>query len=136
MSIAPVFPLREQAEGKYETLEVTDLTKVVDQNIKMILLTRKGERLTNPNFGVGLHNYLFEEYNTVQNGLSSQPPLRENIISQLARYAPEIRIDNLTINTSIDGRLLNIKIKYYVKQERLASEFDLTIGEIQSNTAI
>ena len=43
--IAPVVPLQiDENTGAYETYGPKDLTKVVDQNIKMVLLTNPGER--------------------------------------------------------------------------------------------
>mgnify|MGYP006403359249 FL=1 len=35
-------------------------TQAIKQNMKMLLLTRKGEYIWDTNFGVGLHSYLFE----------------------------------------------------------------------------
>ena len=59
-NISPVFPLEETEDGKYKIVGINDLTTAVDQNIKMVLLTRKGEKIGRPAFGVGLHDYLFD----------------------------------------------------------------------------
>ena len=68
--IAPAFPLEINAEtGNYVEYGMTDLTKVVDQNLKMVLLTSPGEKLMNVNFGVGLRKYLFENNSSIQNGI-------------------------------------------------------------------
>lgn len=59
--IAPQIPLEiDEERGKYKEYAMTDLTKVVDQNIKMVLLTSPGERIMNPNFGVGMRKYLLK----------------------------------------------------------------------------
>jgi hypothetical protein len=65
--------------GRYEIYGVSDLTSVVDQNIKMTLLTSPGERVFDSNFGVGLKRYLFENDTTIKRGGGNLPPLRENI---------------------------------------------------------
>ena len=48
--IGPLFPLEINEEtGAYREHSITDLTKVVDQNIKNVLLISPGERLMFPN---------------------------------------------------------------------------------------
>ena len=51
--------------GRYEFDGVTDLSKIVDQNIKMTLLTSPGERMMSPAVGVGLRQYLLENNTTI-----------------------------------------------------------------------
>ena len=130
--IAPEFPLRiNEDTGNYETYGVSDLTKVVDQNIKMTLLTVPGERMMDQDFGVGLRKYLFENDTSIARGAGNLPPLRENILSQLSTYVPYITIRDLEINFSGDTNLMSIKIKYFVNDSGTASVFDLTIGEVE-----
>ena len=133
-TIAPKFPLRiNESTGRYEIYGVSDLTSVVDQNIKMTLLTSPGERVFDSNFGVGLKRYLFENDTTIKRGGGNLPPLRENILSQVTTYVPYIRIQDLQINLSGDSNLMNIKIKYFVNDSNTASLFDLTINEVDDN---
>jgi phage baseplate assembly protein W len=40
--------------------QVFTLKKNIKQNLKMLLLTNPGERVMDPNFGVGISRYLFE----------------------------------------------------------------------------
>jgi phage baseplate assembly protein W len=132
--IAPSFPLRiNEDTGNYETYGISDLTKVVDQNIKMTLLTIPGERMMDENFGVGLSKYLFENDISIARGAGNLPPLRENILSQLSTYVPYITIQDLEINFSGNTNLMSIKIKYFVNDSGTASTFDLTIGEVNES---
>ena len=39
---------------------IKDFQTLVKQNFKMLVLTAPGERVMEPEFGVGLRNYLFE----------------------------------------------------------------------------
>lgn len=132
--IAPEFPLRiNEDTGNYETYGISDLTKVVDQNIKMTLLTVPGERMMDNNFGVGLSKYLFENDTSIARGGGDLPPLRENILSQLSTYVSYITIQDLEINFSGNTNLMNIKIKYFVNESGTSSVFDLTINEVSNN---
>ena len=57
--IAPKIPLKvDQVDGPYGLIK--DYVELVKQNFKMLLLTNPGERIMNPDFGVGLRRYLFE----------------------------------------------------------------------------
>ncbi len=133
--IAPAFPLEiEEETGSYTTYGVTDLTKVIDQNLKMTLLTSPGERLFDSNFGVGLRKYLFELDSTILDGTVRLPPLRENILSQISTYLPYLTVQNLQINVSSDSNSLAIVLKYSVNDNTASSIFELTINEVNSST--
>jgi len=129
ISITPVFPLEETDDGKYKIVGINDLTVAVDQNIKMVLLTRKGAKIGRPAFGVGLHDYLFEHPNNIENGFSQKPPLRKNIINQLTTYIPYISLEKVEINFDPNQRILRIKIQYHITDSDVASTFDLTLQD-------
>lgn len=127
--IAVAFPL-EQEEGAYRTYGTTDLTKVVDQNIKMVLLTSPGERIFDMSFGVGLRRYLFLNEYEIENGIPGSngiAPLRNSIISQINTYLPYITIRDLQIN--FDQNTLSIKFAYFVNNSNMAATYELTIEE-------
>ena len=128
-STGPVFPLVETDDGKYEIIGVSDTTKTVDQNIKMVLLTRKGEKIGRPAFGVGLHDYLFEFPDNVQNGSTQRPSLRSSIISQLTQYIPYINLQNVIVNFNPDKRFVSVKIQYQIIDSDVQATFDLTLVE-------
>ena len=138
--IAPAFPLEINAEtGNYTEYGMTDLTKVVDQNLKMVLLTSPGEKLMNVNFGVGLRKYLFENNSSIQSGIQYNNgktviPLRENIISQVSTFLPYIRIQELEIGGSAFENMLSIKIKYFIQETQTSSTFELTVSEVKDNS--
>lgn len=134
-NLAPQFPLQINEEtGAYSEYALSDLTKVVDQNLKMVLLTVPGERLIEPNFGVGMRRYLFELDDTVNIGSFNLPPLRENIISQVQTYVPYIQIQDLQIDASQYNNIMNIKIRYSVNNSDTSSVFDLTVSEVNDNS--
>jgi phage baseplate assembly protein W len=131
-TITPVFPLEISDDGKLKIIGVSDLTYVVDQNIKMILLTRRGEAIGRPAFGVGLHDYLFENPNNIINGFTNKPALRENIISQLTTYLNYIELQKVELNFTEGNQSLQIKIQYYITDHDIASTYDLTIPVINN----
>lgn len=133
--LAPQIPLQINEEtGAYSEYPLTDLTKVVDQNLKMVLLTSPGERIMIPNFGVGMRNYLFENQTTIDRGFGSLPPLRENILSQVRTYLPYITIEELEIGGSQFDNVLNVKIRYSVDNSSTSAVFNLTVSEVNNNS--
>ena len=61
-------------------------------NLKNLLLTRKGERIFQPNFGTGLHELLFEQ---LTDDLSSK--LEQTITNSVNSWLPYINIDSIDV---------------------------------------
>jgi len=130
-TLAIKFPLEINEEtGSFTVYNMSELTEVVNQNIKMILLTNPGERIFNNDFGVGLTRYLFLMRSQVINGVdgdSNYPPLREYILSQLKTYMPYVTVGNLEIFPS--ENLITVKFNYFINDSQTSSTFDLTIED-------
>ena len=115
IKIAPVFPLVLNDNGGYEMhgSSEEDIKKVINQNIKNILLTNPGEKLFDAEFGVGVSKYLFEYSSTIESG-QNLPPITSNITDQLARYIPYVEVNNVSVTA--DDERLNIRIDYAILQ--------------------
>lgn len=68
----------------------TTFEELAKQNLKMLVLTAPGERIMDPNFGVGLKGYLFE-----MNTTSTYAQISSRIESQVSQYLDYIRIDDI-----------------------------------------
>ena len=68
----------------------TTFEELAKQNLKMLVLTAPGERIMDPNFGVGLKGYLFE-----MNMPSTYAQISSRIESQVGQYLDYIRIDDI-----------------------------------------
>jgi phage baseplate assembly protein W len=92
------------------------------QNIKMIILTQKGEKLTDIDFGCGLKRYLFESAATF-----NETALKAEIINQVNEYAPYIQIHNVL--TALDEQTLSVQIKYIILPTNTTAEemFEVTL---------
>ena len=68
----------------------------------MLLLTNPGERMMDPDFGIGIRNYLFENASEfIYDELTSL------IIDATASYLPQIQIEKVLFNESSDDNQLN-----------------------------
>jgi len=101
--------------------------EVAKQNIKMIVLTAPGERIMNPDFGVGIRNYLFGSSMGVYEKLST------NIRDQVRKYAPYINIrsiDLIPLNQEtgiggLDQNYLGVRINYIIPNTNLNEDLEI-----------
>jgi uncharacterized protein len=82
----------------------------IHQSLQILLSTRLGERILQPEFGCDLTNVLFEE---IDQGLVNT--LTSLITDAILYYEPRINLDNLDVSESADQPgLLFIQIEYTV----------------------
>ena len=86
--LSPKLPLSIDPTDKFYRLNTT-MKEVVAQNLKMLLLTAPGERIMDPNFGVGIRNYLFEN--------AMLPDIKKRINRQVKKYMPYLSIQNVNL---------------------------------------
>ncbi len=102
---------------------IKDLKTLLNQNLKMIVLTNPGERVMDPDFGVGINSYLFENFNN-----TIYTDIRNNVRDQVAKYLPVITIDSITFDGSNeDHNLLGISISYSIPSIGVKDLLEFTI---------
>ena len=101
VAVGVVFPFNGNAvfNSSFTTQEQ------VKSNLINVLLTEPGERVYEPNFGVGLKTLLFE--NQIK-----EDELEGRIKDQCAFYVPEVDITNLIIQLIPDSHTLYIRLTY------------------------
>jgi len=83
----------------------TTVKEQVKSNLINLLLTEPGERVNEPNFGVGLKKLLFEQSPNVE-------VLKEKINTQIEFYIPTITLSDVSFTPSEDEYKLFILISY------------------------
>ena len=87
---------------------IKDFKALVRQNFKMLLLTVPGERVMEPEFGVGIKTFLFELHDA-----TFSQRIESAIKKQTQLYMPLIQIEDIFFDTSeIDRNSISIAIKY------------------------
>lgn len=116
-SLAIMLPMNANASGKDGLFNVSYTTEQqAISNYINVLLTRKGERYMQPEFGVGLYWWLFEP-----NTKLIQVTLEDEIEHQADLWLPYIINDLITVtdpDESIDntGTTIQITIKFRVTE--------------------
>ena len=95
--LAASLPLKaSDTDGPYELLQT--IKEVAAQIIKMIVFTNPGERVMNPNFGVGIKRFLFR-----QNAPETHRVLENRIRQQIGMYLPYVKILRVYLNTPFNN---------------------------------
>jgi phage baseplate assembly protein W len=120
-SIGVKLPLtQDSADGFTMIKSIKDMVK---QNFKMLLLTSPGERVMEPNFGVGLKTYLFASATE-----DIQAQIGTKIREQTFLYLPIIKIRNIQFGLSdIDTNTLAMRIIYEIPSIGLQDLIEFTI---------
>jgi phage baseplate assembly protein W len=82
----------------------------IKSNLINLLLTDKGERIMNPEFGADLRRSLFDNITTTSIDL-----LRVKIIDAIDIFIPEVELENVDIESNIDNNTLNVTINYRLR---------------------
>ena len=121
-------PLTPDAVDGFYKLNKT-LGEVAKQNVKMVVLTCPGERIMDPEFGVGVRNYLFSSNTETYESLS------QKIREQVRRYVPfvEIReVNLLPLNQEVgvggqEENYLGLQILYFIPNLNLNDALEIKI---------
>ena len=103
--LTPKLPLTLEKEDGY--LLIKSYRELVKQNFKNIVLTSPGERVMDPNFGVGLRRFLFE--NDTQ---AVRSEIISRILSQTKSYMPFVEIINISFRETEMTNKVNLIIQY------------------------
>ena len=87
-SLAIKLPLTRDDVDGFRTIK--SFKKLIKQNLKMLILTNKGERVMIPDYGVGINRFLFENYSN-----STFAKIETEILEQVSVYMPIVSITEL-----------------------------------------
>jgi phage baseplate assembly protein W len=91
--------------------KVTYTTKdQIKSNLINLLLTTRGERIMNPEFGTSLQNYLFEGITD-----DNSDALISSLQTSIATFIPQINVISITATPNTDYNLIDLYINYILK---------------------
>ena len=92
------------------SVNYTTLNQAKD-NLKNLILTKKGERLLNPTFGCDIYSVLFEQ----MAGELIENKIENAILDAVSSWLPYLNIDEIIFdydNNDIDNNRINLEIKF------------------------
>lgn len=102
---AMTYPLKaDEGLGRFRRLS---LPEEVEQSVRLILTTRKGERPLRPKFGAGLDRFAFEDQ-----GATTQNLIRREVIDALTQWEPRARDLEVTFRPRPEEGKLFVIVSY------------------------
>lgn len=99
--------------------------KQVSSNIKNLLLTKKGERILQPEFGSGLQELLFDFNND-----ELPTKIEDTITDSLEQWLPYVTIDSIDVEQTDflkDRNRANISVKFKIGDDVQLNEVTFTV---------
>jgi phage baseplate assembly protein W len=125
--LTPKLPLiRSDEDGTYKLIK--SYKNLIKQNFRNLILTAPGERMMDPNFGVGIRNYLFEN-----DGEALYSAIRAKIHEQVTRYIPFVSITYIDFSPydslvdALDRNLLKVDLGYTILPLSQVDKLEITL---------
>jgi len=114
-------------EGWFKSSETT--IEAVKSNIKMLLMTNKGERYMQPNLGLNLRKYMFEQFTD-----ETRIIIENDIVDTFNFWLPFVELKDLKIDMdetdAIGKNKLNIFVLFnIIRDPNTLESVSVTIGE-------
>lgn len=100
------FPV--EADPLYGRISEAAYERSIEQAVRLIVLTSKGERVMRPDFGCSIRDYMFAtpDFTTISR-------VNEEVEDALVRFEP--RITDIEVDASFDDGCLSVAISYTVR---------------------
>ena len=124
IGISPALPLSYDDVDGFYVLTKT-FAQNAKQNFKNLILTSPGERVMQPDFGVGIKRYLLEN-----NTLEVRTGISESIEMQVKKYMPFIVVRELeffeTNNSGEYSQILKVGITYSISGRAIVDTLNIS----------
>lgn len=104
-------------------IELSSDTKSINECLGILLRTRPGELLGDPEYGCTLIERLF-----MYNGLVVEQLVKEDIIDAVSKYEPRISMRENDITIIQNAQTIEIYIQYEILQTGQINEFNMEIS--------
>ena len=91
------YPFKNSPDGFFLNLNSSD-QRAIKADLMHLLLTRKGQRLYNPDFGTDLLTFIFEPNDT-----KILSDIKDSVSVSVKKYLPNLTITSLTVTPSEDS---------------------------------
>jgi len=114
VSVGLDFPIARvpNQDGYFKTTKTT--IDAIKNNIKLLLQTQQGERVFQPNLGMNLRRFVFEQINE-----NTSIEIENNIVDVFETWLPFVELNNIEINTDAENQEHNkikINITFSIKR--------------------
>lgn len=105
------FPFEQSAVGDFLLMNSTT-ERAIKSDLVHLLLTRKGDRLYNPEFGSGLYDYLFEQIDE-----TTLSDIKLDLEVRIKKYIPNLTVDEIIVTPDPDKNQMKVNFEYTITQD-------------------
>jgi len=106
------FPFKDSVKGFFLDLTKTD-SAAIKSDLMHLILTNKGERFYNPEFGTNLRRFIFQP-----NDGFTYAEISEEIKEAVKKYLPNLKVNSVDIEQSaMSEYAAKIRIDYTISQD-------------------
>ena len=106
------FPFKDSPQGFFLNINSSD-QRAIKADLMHLLLTRKGQRLYNPNFGTDLLKFIFEPNDTL-----TLDAVKEEVTASVKKYLPKLTIKNISVTQSNESEYAAvIRVDYIITDD-------------------
>ena len=112
VSVGLDFPIARvpNEDGYFKTTKTT--IESIKNNIRLLLKTQRGERMFQPNLGMNIRRFLFEQITE-----DTQVQIENDIVDTFNTWLPFVELREIDIDTGRqDQNKINIKIVFNIKR--------------------
>ena len=103
------YPFKNSPQGFFLNLNSTD-TSAIKADLMHLLLTKKGQRLYNPDFGTNLVKFIFEPNDSV-----TLSDLKEEVGGSVRKYLPNLSINEISVTNNLENEYVaTIRVDYTI----------------------
>lgn len=120
----PKWPLKKGNEDVFEMYD--DINQQISFYLKCLILTSPGENLSDPQYGVGLRRFLFD-----QNIESTRDSIASAVSRQISRYLPYLNLENVEVGATsadIDMNSMSLRVIYNIPDDATQQIFELNLN--------
>lgn len=105
-----------------QDIKFSENTKSINECLGILLRTRPGELLGDPEYGCFLLDRIFR-----YNGIVIEPLLKEDIIQAVEKYEPRITVQESDITIVFKDQIVYIYMMYEIKETGQINQYNLEI---------
>ena len=118
------YPFKDSAKGFF--LDITeDKNQAIKADLLHLILTRRGQRLYNPDFGTELMRFIFEP-----NDILTEESIKDEIRTVVKKFLPSLKLDDIIIEPSIESEYAAVVTISYTITDDVFSSSDVIVVKL------
>lgn len=118
------YPFKDSKKGFFLDLTETD-NQAIKADLLHLILTRRGQRLYNPDFGTDLLRFIFEP-----NDALTEEGIKDEIRTVVKKFLPKLKLDDIIIAASPESEYAAVVTLSYTISDDVFSTSDMIIVKI------